>query len=72
MYVGPPPGPASARLRAARTLAGLASKCDRHDDDTMIARRVKSLRNQVESGTYRVDPTRLAASMYVAMIAGGL
>lgn len=70
MYVGPPPGRSSPRLMAARTLAALCREQD--EPDTHIARRVKSLRDQVNSGTYRVSPERLAASLYRAVMAGGL
>jgi anti-sigma28 factor (negative regulator of flagellin synthesis) len=70
MYVGPPPGRSSPRLLAVRTLAAICLEQD--EPDTHIARRVKVLRDQVHAGTYRVSPERLAASLYLAVMAGGL
>jgi len=72
MGIGPSPGRSSPRLLAARTLAALTPNGDRREPDTSIARRVRSLRNQLERGTYRIDPSRLAVSVYEAVVAGGL
>jgi anti-sigma28 factor (negative regulator of flagellin synthesis) len=70
MYVGPPPRRSSPRLMVARTLAAICLEQD--EPGTHMARRVKLLRDQVNAGTYRVSPERLAVSLYRAVMAGGL
>lgn len=72
MRIGPPPRDPPARLLAARTLAALTARDRSSELEDAMTHRVRALRDQVGRGTYRVDPSRLAVSVYEAIAAGGL
>jgi len=72
MRIGSPRPPSSRGLAASRMHAALAPESDSSEVETRMAHRVKSLRDQLQRGTYRIDPARVAVSMYGALINGGL
>lgn len=72
MHTGSPAGHPALRLEAARVLAALEPRAAGPDRDAAVARRVISLRDRVGRGAYRVDSVRLAASLYEALLAGGI
>jgi anti-sigma28 factor (negative regulator of flagellin synthesis) len=72
MRTGSPIGHPALRLEAARVLAAREACAAGSDREAAAARRVISLRDRVGRGAYRVDAVRLAASLYEALLAGGL
>lgn len=72
MRIGPPAPHAPARLLAAKALVALTARSGASELDALMARRVRALREEIERGTYRVDPGRIAASMFEAIGTGGL
>lgn len=71
MRIGPTVS--SPRLLAARTLAALAEAHEeRAKSEQAMTHRIMELRRQIGDGTYRIDPDRVAAALFAAIVTGGI